>query len=119
MQKINNIEDFVSYENQSVHDVLKKIDKNKRGIVFLINSSGELTGSFSDGDFRRTILEPDNFNQNSPVCDVMNKKVIFIEEGDSSKEILGSYKNKGLSLHMSCAIFLFYHFLCNILVYFL
>jgi len=79
MKTKKNIEDFVSYETQSIKDVLNKINKNQKGIIFLINSSGKLTGSFSDGDFRRLMLRKSEYNLDSEIRKVMNKKVTFFE----------------------------------------
>ena len=98
MKTKKNIEDFVSYETQSIKDVLNKINKNQKGIIFLINSSGKLTGSFSDGDFRRLMLRKSQYNLDSEIRKVMNKKVTFFEESKFNENNYVSQINSNLKL---------------------
>ena len=50
-----NFENFIVHEHDLIRHALTKITKNKAKIVFVVNESGILQGSFTDGDFRRWI----------------------------------------------------------------
>ena len=52
-----NWEELVSLENISITEAMRKIDKNSRKILYLVDEKGFLTGSLSDGDIRRWILK--------------------------------------------------------------
>jgi perosamine synthetase len=55
---INNfIKDFICHKNDSINDILVKINKNKQGIVFLTDNKNYLLGSITDGDIRRCLLK--------------------------------------------------------------
>lgn len=47
---------FIGNEHLSVSEVMQRIDKNTRGILFLENEEGKLTGCVTDGDVRRYLL---------------------------------------------------------------
>ena len=50
------IEKFVIFEDESSHEIFKKIEDNTYGIVFVVNRNKQLLGAISDGDIRRGII---------------------------------------------------------------
>jgi CBS domain-containing protein len=52
-----NLEKFIIKLPVSLNQVLKKINYNAKGVVFVINRKNKLVGSISDGDIRRAILK--------------------------------------------------------------
>ncbi|MSS44858.1 TIM barrel protein [Cutibacterium sp. WCA-380-WT-3A] len=58
---------FTIFDEDTVLTALTKITDNKSGIVFCVNEHGILTGSFSDGDFRRWITSADAGDMTTPV----------------------------------------------------
>ena len=50
-----NLTKYVVSVDDTVLFALQKIDSNKARVVFCVDSSGRLRGSFSDGDFRRWV----------------------------------------------------------------
>ena len=62
-----NLTKYVVSMDDSVLAALQKIDANKARVVFCVDSSGRLKGSFSDGDFRRWITA------NSPMSDLSTR----------------------------------------------
>ena len=44
---IRNIADFIIYSEDEVGNAIRKIEKNKSGLVFLVNHHGELDGVFT------------------------------------------------------------------------
>ena len=66
------IKELCVFENETIFNALKKVNDNKSRIVFVVNDSMRLLGSFSDGDFRRWITKSDNISLEQPVSKVYN-----------------------------------------------
>ena len=62
-----NLEKFVVKLPVSLNQVLKKINYNAKGVVFVIDHKNKLAGSISDGDIRRAIL-------NKKISKIIKKK---------------------------------------------
>jgi dTDP-glucose pyrophosphorylase len=54
--KKEELEKLIALPYESIRACMAKIDKNKKGSLIVINESGLLLGSLSDGDIRRAIL---------------------------------------------------------------
>lgn len=72
---LRKISDFIVYEYESVFRALEKINQNKSRIAFIVSSSGQLLGSFTDGDFRRWLISDEHFNLKQEVRDLINPNV--------------------------------------------
>jgi len=71
---------FIVKGNISIIDVIKKIDSNGSGIVFIVDNENKLIGSITDGDIRRLIIRTGSID-----CDVKdiynrNPKYLRIEK---------------------------------------
>ena len=53
----NIIKDFTIKLPQNLNNILKKIDKNLKGLIFVIDEKNKLLGSISDGDIRRGFIK--------------------------------------------------------------
>ena len=53
----NNLYDITIKLPDKFENILKKIDKNGLGVVFVVNDDFKLLGSISDGDIRRHFLK--------------------------------------------------------------
>ena len=51
-----NIAPYVVFAEDPILNALQKISAIGQGIIFLVNESGILRGSLSDGDFRRWLI---------------------------------------------------------------
>ncbi|WP_130866404.1 N-acetylneuraminate synthase family protein [Acidipropionibacterium timonense] len=60
---------FTVFGDDSILNALRKISENKAGIVFCVDEHGLLTGSFSDGDFRRWVTSSPSLDMTTPVTD--------------------------------------------------
>lgn len=58
-------EKFVGVEGLSVADAMRKIDKNASGVLILIDTEGQLTGTLTDGDIRRFLLAGGSLEDNA------------------------------------------------------
>lgn len=72
---LRKISDFIVYEYESVFRALEKINQNKNRIVFVVSSSGQLIGSFTDGDFRRWLINTEEFDLKQEVSPLVHTTV--------------------------------------------
>jgi perosamine synthetase len=88
-----NLEKFVVKLPVSLNQVLKKINYNAKGVVFVIDHKNKLVGSISDGDIRRAIL-------NKKISKIIKKKSSIINikptylPSDSNIEVIFEAFNK-------------------------
>lgn len=83
-----NIIDLVGNESITIVDAMTKIDKNAKGILFIVDEQFHLKGCISDGDIRRWILKAGDLT--ALVVKAMKKQPIFVEDINacSAKEIM-------------------------------
>ena len=81
---------FLGNKAMSVVDAMEKIDKNARGILFIVNEGGVLLGSITEGDIRRWLIKTGNLN--GAVSEAMhtNPKYVFEEEIFKADKIMKS-----------------------------
>ena len=98
-----NLSDYIVAENETILNVLKKIDKSGKGIVFICDNN-KLLASVTDGDIRRYIIKNANIddtikkigNYNPHYVfekDKINYKKYMEEKGVTSLPILDENKN--------------------------
>ena len=51
------IDAYIVSPNMPILDVMKQIDKNGQGIVYVCDENKALCGAITDGDVRRAILQ--------------------------------------------------------------
>ena len=78
-----NINDYIVNKNENLSSVLKKIDKNEHGTIF-IEDNLIIIGLATDGDIRRKLIEENKLSIKISEC--MNKDFIYLLEEDASKE---------------------------------
>ena len=71
------IKGFLVFRESPVLECLKKIEQNKRGIVFVVNQYNVINGVVSDGDIRRWLTICSKCDINSPISKIMNENFIF------------------------------------------
>ena len=47
------LQKYTGTENLTVIEAMQKIDRNAKGIIYIIDDEGHLKGSLTDGDIRR------------------------------------------------------------------
>ena len=52
----NYLQKFIVQSPIKISNILKKININEKGIVFLVDKNFKIKGSISDGDIRRYLL---------------------------------------------------------------
>lgn len=78
---------FVVLDDEPVELALRKISLNKHRVVFVVEHSGALVGSLSDGDFRRWLVSAESPALDSPARDVANRNSVSVPEGFAATEV--------------------------------
>src|SRR5579871_4382953 len=77
--------DFIISEDASILEALALIDKTAHGIVFVVEESGKLSGTLTDGDIRRALLRGNSLE--SPVSQIMQRKFTSLPVNTPSEVI--------------------------------
>jgi dTDP-glucose pyrophosphorylase len=98
-----NLNSYVVNENQTLFDLIKKINLNGKGFAIPVDNYYKVKGIFTDGDIRRLLIK--RINLNFRIKDFIKKKFIYFykdafEEKNFSrynaKQIPILYKNRKL-----------------------
>ena len=90
----------VAHENDSFTKVNEIITPHKLGMAMILNSDGELSGVFTDGDIRRTLLKYGNTSSLS-IKDVMTsnpKRITANSYGASALNLMEKYSITALAV---------------------
>lgn len=88
------LENFITSVPIILSEVLKKINLNENGIVFVVDSQHRLRGSISDGDLRRYILKFGRFKKKIKInSSLINKKPIALSFNSSIEKILEKFNS--------------------------
>lgn len=63
---------YIVFSDDSLIDVLRKINENKSRIAFVVTEQAVLLGSISDGDIRRWLTSSDKIDLTVPAHQIMN-----------------------------------------------
>lgn len=78
--------------DRTLFQAWKIINKNAKGIVFIVNDRNKLRGVLTDGDIRRFLLEGGNLGIS--VSKVFNKKFVFARDTESYNKLLSKISGK-------------------------
>jgi perosamine synthetase len=88
--KSKNIKKFTVSLPENLNNILKKINVNQEGIVFVVKNY-KLFGSISDGDIRRYIIKNKLRKKINYKTNIINKKTRFVRSNTSKKRILSLF----------------------------
>jgi sialic acid synthase SpsE/sugar phosphate isomerase/epimerase len=71
---------YIVDQQVSLSDALGKLNENRLQILFVVDSQCRLCGAFTDGDFRRWVLNQKYIDIQLPVAKVMNDNCKFVFE---------------------------------------
>ena len=71
--------------NATVAEIFSVLEKFKNKVAFLVDEKGLLTGSLTDGDLRRYILNTGEIDSQTPARELMNCDVYCIDESSIDK----------------------------------
>ena len=90
----NIVKDFTTKLPQNLNYILKKINRNLKGLIFVIDEKNKLLGSISDGDIRRGLIKK-NISQIVTVnSKFVNNKPFSLNYKTDIKTILYHLQNK-------------------------
>lgn len=87
------ISEFLVFETETVFRALEKINSNKNRIVFVVDESGVLVGSFSDGDFRRWLTSAHDFDLRREVGAIAHRNVTSCKITAAISEIEATFSH--------------------------
>jgi len=93
-----NIVSYLVSDNASLYDALRKIDRNKHRIVYLVDENNYLLGSLSDGDIRRWILANKNLDFLIKVGEVSNQQCFCMEIDEDPASIQDAFNSRIISI---------------------
>lgn len=73
----NSLENFTTLLPIKISKILKKINLNEKGIIFVIDKKNKLKGSISDGDLRRFILKEGKISSKVNFKSKLINKVLY------------------------------------------
>lgn len=92
-----NITPYIVFSEDPVLTALQKISANQQRIIFLVNESGVLKGSLSDGDFRRWLIANPGASLETSALEVANLAPKTAPFGTEPANLRGEFA-KGVSL---------------------
>lgn len=78
---------LVALNTDSIKDVLRRIDQNRSGIIFITDEKGILLGGLTDGDFRRWAMNVRNIDLMSNAVSIMNQNIVKFNINEDPKNI--------------------------------
>jgi CMP-N,N'-diacetyllegionaminic acid synthase len=78
--------DLIVPSSETLHSVLRRMTRNRLGIVFVCDEDGHLVGALSDGDVRRRLL--DDGLLTSTIQNVMNTDPVSASSVEEATELL-------------------------------
>lgn len=78
------LEKYFVTEDVSILEVMRRIDLNASGIMFVLKNE-RLVAAISDGDIRRSILK--NIDTSQPISTISNYKPLFLEKAEERNAI--------------------------------
>jgi len=93
-----NIVSYLVSDNASLYDALRKIDRNKHRIVYLVDENNYLLSSLSDGDIRRWILANKNLDFLIKVGEVSNQQCFCMEIDEDPASIQDAFNSRIISI---------------------
>ncbi len=76
-------EQFIVGPETTILDTVEKIDKNAKGIAYVVDEENILLGVITDGDVRRYILK--NHTINGVASDIMHRTPVYLEKNEAVK----------------------------------
>ncbi len=86
------MDNFMVARKEIVFDVMRQIDDNSLQIVLVVDETGQLCGTATDGDIRRAILRGIDLHRTS-IASIMNAKPHVANLGDSRDKILATMRS--------------------------
>lgn len=84
---------YIVEQDMDLRDVMKRMDANQGGVVFVVNKSEQLVGSITNGDVRKRLMETGNLY--ACASEVMNTSPKVLKQ-DQMDEIMVMFEKFGI-----------------------
>jgi len=81
---------YIVYQNQSIRDAIRAMDKGGIGFVVCVGSDENVIGVISDGNFRRAVLSGVSLDEN--VLEIANKDFKYLTKGYLGRDVLDLFR---------------------------
>jgi len=85
---------LVVFSEDAISDALNKMGRNKRRVIFCVDSSGLMEGVLTDGDVRRWLLSSDQIDLQSPALAAANTDFTWASSSASPTEISSRFSDR-------------------------
>jgi len=82
------LEKFIGTTTMSIVDAMGKIDVNAKGILFLVDAQGALTGCITDGDIRRWLIKSGDLTASVEHAMTSAPKFLYKEERRTAQGLM-------------------------------
>ncbi|MFW2592077.1 CBS domain-containing protein [Aliarcobacter butzleri] len=89
----NDLKNFIVKENTTILEALKRIDKNKKNFLIVINDIDTLIGIITEGEIRRLLINGFKLNNNI----IYNSKFSSINQNDSFLNLFEYFKSEKIN----------------------
>ncbi len=96
----NRMDEFIAISSSTVREAMRRIENNKKGLLFIVDSQFKLIGSLSDGDIRRGILNGAQLDE--PILGLMNTHPFHISLEEQAMADLKFFEEKGFKMIPVC-----------------
>lgn len=94
------MEEFIASPSSSVREAMRRIENNKKGLLFVVDSASKLVGSVSDGDIRRGILNGAQLDES--IQPWMNTHPFSVSPQEQGSADLKFFEEKGFKMIPVC-----------------
>ena len=92
--------EFTALSSITLREAMRRIESNKKGLLFLVDSESRLIGSLSDGDIRRGILNGAQIDE--PILGMMNMHPFYVSTQEQASVDLQFFEEKGFKMIPVC-----------------
>ena len=85
---------LVVFSEDTISDALNKMGRNKRRVIFCVDSSGLMEGVLTDGDVRRWLLSSEQIDLQSPALAAANTEFTWAASTASAAEITSQFSDR-------------------------
>ena len=86
------LEKFLGTTSMTIVDAMGKIDANAKGILFLVEEQGVLTGCITDGDIRRWLIKSGDLSATVDNAMMKTPKFLYEEEKEEAESFMKQKK---------------------------
>ncbi len=88
------LEKFIVKHGSSIRKAVEVMDKNGKGVVFIVDDDSKVIGVVTDGDFRRAVLR--GISLDDSIESIMTRDFLYLKKQFSKKELKSLFSQRGI-----------------------